>query len=162
MIFILGKHLTVAHQDHPGGEKRHGLGEYYTSLFRWGRKIFFVQVSAILLLAVLGSLVLSLPVVQTSLAKKVTDRINEDFGTNISIERVQLSLLSLNTGLKGIYIEDYKKDTLIYVQKLSTSILNLRGMANNKMEFGDIEVNGLYLNLKTYQDERFVSDTPDF
>jgi len=111
----------------------------------------------ILLLAVLGSLVLSLPVVQTSLAKKVTDRINEDFGTNISIERVQLSLLSLNTGLKGIYIEDYKKDTLIYVQKLSTSILNLRGMANNKMEFGDIEVNGLYLNLKTYQDEDFTN-----
>nr|WP_299345320.1 translocation/assembly module TamB domain-containing protein [Allomuricauda sp.] len=103
---------------------------------------------------VLGSLILSLPAVQTRLAKYATDSLNEEFGTNISIDRLSLSLFSLNTGLKGIYVEDYKQDTLIYIQKLSTSILNLQNMANGKMEFGEIDLDGLFFNLKTYKDER--------
>ena len=111
---------------------------------------------AILLILVLGSLVLSMPVVQTKLARYATDSLNEEFGTNIQIDRVSLSLFNLNAGLKGIYVEDYKQDTLFYIHKLTTSILNLRNMANNKMEFGDIEIDGLVFNLKTYLDE---SDT---
>ncbi|RIV74425.1 translocation/assembly module TamB [Flagellimonas aequoris] len=108
---------------------------------------------AILLFMVLGSLVLSMPVVQTKLAKYAMDSVNEEFGTNIQIDRVSLSLFNLNTGVKGIYVEDYKKDTLFYIHKLTTSILNLRNMANNKMEFGDIEVDGLVFNLRTYEGE---------
>ncbi|WP_240740133.1 translocation/assembly module TamB domain-containing protein [Flagellimonas allohymeniacidonis] len=88
------------------------------------------------------------------MAKYATDTLNAEFGTNISIDRLSLSLFSLNTGLKGIYVEDYKQDTLIYIQKLSTSILNLRNMANGKMEFGEIDLDGLFMNLKTYQGER--------
>ena len=102
---------------------------------------------------VLGSLILSIPAVQTRLGQYATKSLNEEFGTNINIERLSLSLFSLNTGLKGIYVEDYKKDTLAYIQKLSTSILNLRNMANGKMEFGDIDVNGLIFYLKTYEGE---------
>lgn len=105
---------------------------------------------------VLGSLILSIPAVQTRMAKYATKTLNEEFGTNININRLSLSLFNLNTGLKGIYVEDYKKDTLVYIEKLSTSILNLRNMANGKMEFGDIGVDGLFLSLKTYEGE---SDT---
>ena len=108
---------------------------------------------AILLIMVLGSLILSIPAVQTRLAKYATESLNKEFGTNISIDRVSLSLFNLNTGLKGIYVEDYKKDTLVYIHKLTTSILNLRNMSNGKMEFGDIEVDGLFFNLKTYAGE---------
>ena len=111
---------------------------------------------AIVLLLVLASLILSLPAVQTRLGKYATDSLNESFGTNIQIERVSVSLFNLNAGLKGIYVEDYKKDTLIYIHKVSTSILNLRNMANNKMEFGEMELDGLVFNLKTYEGE---SDT---
>ncbi|WP_420600883.1 translocation/assembly module TamB domain-containing protein [Flagellimonas sp.] len=103
---------------------------------------------------VLGSLILSLPVVQTKMAKYATKSLNEEFGTNINIDRLGLSLFNLNTGIKGIYVEDYKKDTLFYIQKLSTSILNIRNMMNGKMEFGDIDVDGLFMNLKTYEGER--------
>ncbi len=111
-------------------------------------------VLAILLIMVLGSLVLSIPAVQTRMAKYATESLNAEFGTNINIDRVSLSLFSLNTGIKGIYVEDYKKDTLAYIEKLTTSILNLRNMANGKMEFGDIAVDGLFFNLKTYEGER--------
>lgn len=102
----------------------------------------------------LGSVLLSLPVVQTSLAKYATTKLNDEFGTNIKIERLSLSLLTLNTSLKDVYVEDYRNDTLIYMQKLSTSILSIRNMVNGKMEFGDIEVDGLIFNLKTYYGEK--------
>ncbi|WP_106147099.1 translocation/assembly module TamB domain-containing protein [Flagellimonas meridianipacifica] len=102
---------------------------------------------------VLASLVLSIPAVQTRLGQYATKSLNEEFGTNISIERLSLSLFSLNTGLKGIYVEDHKKDTLAYIQKLSTSILNLRNMADGSMEFGDIELDGVIFHLKTYEGE---------
>ncbi|UII78011.1 translocation/assembly module TamB [Flagellimonas sp. HMM57] len=107
-----------------------------------------------LLILVLGSLILSIPAVQTRLANYATTSLNEEFGTNISIERVSLSLFNLNAGLKGIYVEDYKKDTLFYIQKLSTSILNLKNMADGTLEFGDIEADGLFFNMKTYEGER--------
>lgn len=106
---------------------------------------------AIILILVLGSLVLSMPSVQTKLGKYATDTLNQEFGTNIQIDRVSISLFNLNASLKGIYVEDYRQDTLFYIRKLSTSILNLRNMANNKMQFGDMEVDGLTFNLKTYQ-----------
>lgn len=106
-----------------------------------------------MLVAVLGTLVLSLPPVQTSLARYATEKLNNEFGTNIQIERASISLLTLNVTLKDIYVEDYKKDTLAYLQKLSTSVLSLRNMANGKLEFGDIDVDGLVFNLKTYKGE---------
>ena len=103
---------------------------------------------------IIGTLVMSLPVVQTKLAKYATNRLNNEFGTNIQINRLSFSFFTLNTTLKDIYIEDYKKDTLAYMQKMSTSILSLRNLRNGKMEFGDIDVNGLIFNLKTYEGER--------
>nr|WP_313809970.1 translocation/assembly module TamB domain-containing protein [Allomuricauda sp.] len=112
------------------------------------------MVLAILLIMVLGSLILSIPAVQTSMARYATKTLNEEFGTNINIDRVSLSLFSLNTGIKGIYVEDYKKDTLAYIEKLTTSILNLKNMADGRMEFGDIAVDGLFFNLKTYENEK--------
>jgi len=54
--------------------------------------------------------------------------------------------------MKGIYIEDYEKDTLFYVNELTTSILNVRNLANSKLEFGDINIDGLDFKLKTYKD----------
>ncbi|WP_343486639.1 translocation/assembly module TamB domain-containing protein [Allomuricauda sp. d1] len=107
----------------------------------------------ILVIGVLGTILLSLPMVQTSIADYATKRLNDEFGTNIQVERVSISLFTLNTTLKDVYVEDYQKDTLAYMQKLSTSILSLRNMANGRLEFGDIEVDGLLFNLKTYEGE---------
>jgi hypothetical protein len=100
----------------------------------------------------LGSIILSLPAVQTRFAKFATNSINEEYGTNINIDRLQFSLISWDTSLKGIYIEDYEKDTLFYVDNLTTSILNVRNLVSSKLEFGDIDVDGLDFKLKTYKD----------
>ncbi|MDO5980295.1 translocation/assembly module TamB domain-containing protein [Flavivirga spongiicola] len=96
---------------------------------------------------------LSIPPIQTSLGNYATKRINEDFGTNINIDKVGLQFNG-DVELKNIYIEDYKKDTLINITELNTSILNYRNLSNGKLEFGDIDIIDLVFNIKTYEGAR--------
>ncbi len=105
-----------------------------------------------LLICVLGTIILSLPPVQTRFAKFATKKINDTYGTNINIEKLKFSLITWDTNLEGIYIEDYEKDTLFYINDLTTSILNLKNLASSKLEFGDIAIDKLDFKLKTYKD----------
>ena len=97
-------------------------------------------------------LILSIPAVQTSLGRKATKRINEDFGTHINIGKVGLQLNG-DVEFKDIFIEDYKKDTLISIKELNTSILSFKNLYNGKLEFGDIDIMDLKFNVKTYKGE---------
>ncbi len=105
----------------------------------------------LLLIGVLGTFVLSLPIVQTSFARYAADTINTDFGTHISIDKLRISLISWDTNLKGVFIEDYQKDTLFYINDLTTSILSVRNLLKGQLEFGDIGIDELKFKLKTYQ-----------
>ena len=100
----------------------------------------------------MGTIILSLPPVQTRFAKFATKKINDTYGTNINIEKLKFSLITWDTNLEGIYIEDYEKDTLFYINDLTTSILNLKNLASSKLEFGDIAIDKLDFKLKTYKD----------
>jgi len=114
-------------------------------------------------------LLLSIPAVQTRLGKYATKTLNEDFGTNINIEKVGLQFNG-DIELINIYIEDYRNDTLISIDELNTSILSFRKLYNNKLTFGDIDIEGMIFNLKTYKGEvdtnldvfvaKFDEDTP--
>ena len=106
-----------------------------------------------MLILVLGSIVLSLPFVQTKLANYATSSINKEYGTNINIDKLRVSLISWDTSLKGIFIQDYKQDTLFYINELTTSILSIRNLIGGRLEFGDIEVDQLNFKLKTYKGE---------
>lgn len=106
----------------------------------------------LLLIIVLAIVFFSLPVVQTNIAKRVTKSINEKFNTNINIDRVGISLLG-NVSLRGVYVEDYKKDTLLYIRKLNTSILNVKRVIDGRPELGDVDVSNLTFNIKTYKGE---------
>ena len=97
---------------------------------------------------------LSLPFVQTSFAKYATNTINKDFGVNINIDKLRVSLISWDTNLEGVFIEDYKKDTLFYVDRLTTSVLSIRNLVNGQLEFGDIDIEKLDFKLKTYRDDK--------
>jgi hypothetical protein len=110
-------------------------------------------VAILLLLFIILVLILSIPAVQTSLGKKVTKRVNDDFGTNINIGKVGLQFNG-DIELKEIYVEDYKKDTLISINELNTSILSFKNLYNGKLVFGDIDIMGLIFNIKTYKGAR--------
>lgn len=114
-------------------------------------------------------LVLSIPYIQTLLGKYATNWVNEEFKTNINIDRVNLQF---NGGieLKSIYIEDYKKDTLISAAEINTSILRFGHLYKGKLVFGDITIKNLLFNINTYKGEtqtnldmfvdRFKNDNP--
>ena len=106
----------------------------------------------LLLICVLGTIILSLPAVQTRFAKYATSSINKEFGTNINIDKLRVSLISWDTSIKGIYIEDFRKDTLFYIDELSTSVLSVKNMMDGKLEFGEIDIDQLDFKLKTYKD----------
>ncbi|WP_419211053.1 translocation/assembly module TamB domain-containing protein [Maribacter sp. X9] len=94
-----------------------------------------------------------MPAVQTLLAKYATKRINTQYGTHINIDRLRVSLISWDTALEGVFVEDYRQDTLFYVNELKTSILSIGNLAQGNLEFGDIGVNQLNFKLRTYYGE---------
>ncbi|WP_243878595.1 translocation/assembly module TamB domain-containing protein [Winogradskyella pelagia] len=95
-------------------------------------------------------LILGIPAVQTKLGQYATKRLNEDFKTNINIGKVGLQLNG-DVELKEILIKDYKKDTLIAIGELNTSIVSFKNLYNSKLNFGDIDIQELTFNLKTYK-----------
>ena len=108
-----------------------------------------------MLLFIILVLILSIPPVQTALGKYATNRINEDYGTNINIGKIGLQFNG-DVELKEIYIEDHRQDTLIAISELNTSILNYGNLSAGKLNFGDIDIYDLIFYVKTYAGE---SDT---
>ena len=94
----------------------------------------------------------SIPAVQTKLARQVTDNLNEDFGTNLKISKVDLSLLG-SVSLKGIEIKDHHQDTLIYVERLRSSLLDIKRILENNIQLKSTSLKGVYVNVKNYRDE---------
>ncbi len=105
-----------------------------------------------MLLFLIVFLILGIPAVQTKLGKYATKRLNEDFKTDINIGKVGLQLNG-DIELKEILIRDYKKDTLIAIGELNSSIVSFSNLYNSKLNFGDIDIEDLVFNLKTYKGE---------
>ena len=101
---------------------------------------------------VLVVVLFSLPVVQTYLATIITNEINKTYKTNILIDKVDFSYLG-KIQLKGIHINDYRHNKMIDVAKLSTSIFSYKMAYNNKLNFDNIKVSNVYLNMVTYKGE---------
>lgn len=101
-------------------------------------------------------LVLSIPAVQTQLGKFATDKINKEFKTDINIGRIGLQING-DIELKNILIRDYRKDTLISVGELNSSIISFKNLVNTKLNFGDIRIQGVVFNLKTYKGEEITN-----
>jgi hypothetical protein len=98
------------------------------------------------------SILLSIAAVQTEIGGYVTNKINKDFDVNLTIEKVDLSFLG-SVQLKGIQIRDHHKDTLIFVQKLTTSLLNAKKIIDNELNLKSVSIDGADYHMKTYKGE---------
>ena len=105
-----------------------------------------------MILLALVSFLLSLSSVQTRLGKMATDFLRKDYNVDITVERVNLSSLR-NVELNDVLVKDHHADTLIYVQKLATSILSYTNLINGKLNFGQFSLEKFVLNMKTYKGE---------
>ncbi|WP_232505653.1 translocation/assembly module TamB domain-containing protein [Flavobacterium crassostreae] len=107
----------------------------------------------LLLLLLLSAIALSVPYVQTKIAQYFTQTINKDFGTNISMDGVRLSVFG-GVKLKNVLIKDHHQDTLIFTKIIHTNILDGKKLLDGDLLFGDIHLDGLIFNLKTYKNEK--------
>ncbi len=98
------------------------------------------------------SILLSIPQVQTFLGQLATSKINDNFGTDITIGQITANFKG-EVVLKNIMIKDHRRDTLIAASRLNTSVLNVRRMMDGDLNFGAINLDGLHFILRTYRGE---------
>jgi hypothetical protein len=97
-------------------------------------------------------IILSIPSVQTKIAKRVTDYLNESYGTDIQINRLGLNWKG-EVDIREIYIADHHQDTLIYAEQLQTDVNSFRNIINDNVSLGTIVLDNAFLNFKTYLGE---------
>ena len=105
-----------------------------------------------MLFLLLLSVLFSISPIQTKFGSYITQKINEDLGVNLTVDKVDFSLLG-TVSLRGIKIKDHHKDTLIFVDKLSTSILSANSILKNKFTLGPVYIENAYYHMKTYLGE---------
>ena len=91
---------------------------------------------------------LTMPAVQTKIAHYFTDSLNKDFGTNITIDEVAISVFG-GVKFKKVLILDHHKDTLIYSNRISTTILESKKLLNGDLIFDGLDVPGAASSIAT-------------
>ena len=89
---------------------------------------------------------------QTSLANKLAKEINNEFGTEIVINKATLSYTG-KVDLRDFLIRDHKHDTLIFFKNLYLSPSSIGKLVSSDLNFNSISVDGLDLKISTYLNE---------
>ncbi len=71
------------------------------------------------------AITLALPIVQTKIARYITESLNADFKTKISVEKVAINIFG-GVKLKKVLILDHHNKTLIYSDIITTDILSIK------------------------------------
>jgi hypothetical protein len=93
-----------------------------------------------------------MPSVQTKLATKLTNYLQETYNTEIAINRIGLNWRG-EIDAREIYIADHHQDTLIYGEQLQTNILSFANIIKGVNSFGNIKLTKAKFYVKTYKDE---------
>lgn len=105
-----------------------------------------------LLLFIILLIVFSIPSVQTSVARKITNSLKESKDVDITIGKVGITYLG-NLDLRDVLIRDHHQDTLIYSNKVATSFTSFKSLINNNPTLGSTTARNLQFDLKIYEGE---------
>ena len=115
-------------------------------------KILIRIVVALLLFFVFLLILFSIPAVQTSVAKRITNSIQERSDVDVSVGRVSLSYFG-KVKLNEVLIKDHHADTLLNIQEFRTSILGISNLINNNPNIGSSTAEGFIFKMKRYKGE---------
>ncbi len=107
---------------------------------------------SLVVVAILLSASLSLKPVKRFLGSEVSALLNEKYEVNLSIEEIDLSYLG-TIGLANTLIIDEHQDTLIALEYLESSLVNIHNLMNNNLNLNNVILRKGVFNLKTYQGE---------
>src|SRR5690606_2062751 len=112
-----------------------------------------IYIFLLLLILIVGlAIALSLPSVQTSLARFATGKINEKFDIKTNISTVSIDL-SGTVKLGDVWVKDDQDSILMKVDNLQTNILDVRSLVGGQLFFGNTKVNNLDFHITTYQND---------
>lgn len=118
------------------------------------KKISLRIIVGLLLLLLILSTILSLPFFQTYLGKYATNALNETYGTNLTIDKLTFTAFG-SVKLKSVLIRDHHQDTLFFIKRLNTSILNFSLLYDNGHPYlGAVIFDGLDCKLTQYKGEK--------
>lgn len=86
------------------------------------------------------------------MGREVTALLNEKYQVNLSIDEIDLSYLG-TVGLANTLIIDEHQDTLIALEYLETSVVNIHNILNNNLKLNNVVLRNGVFNLKTYKGE---------
>ncbi len=108
-------------------------------------KILLYIILSLIGLNVLLFILLSIPAVQQKVADFAVNELKTKLNTEIAIEEVRLKLFNQAT-LKGIYIEDQAKDTLLYAQSLDVTLSPWEFIKSNTLAITSITADDFLIN----------------
>ncbi|MFV0536332.1 MAG: translocation/assembly module TamB domain-containing protein [Dysgonomonas sp.] len=109
-------------------------------------RIFLYIVLGFIGLNVLLFALLSIPAVQKKVADFAVDQLKSTLKTEVSIDEVRLKLFNKAT-LKGIYIEDQSKDTLLYAHNLEVRLSPWEFIKSSKLAITGIDLDDFVINI---------------
>lgn len=95
---------------------------------------------------------LALPIVQTKIAQNLMGKLNNQFGTQIYIERVDITIFG-RVSLKNVSVTDNHDEKFIRIGSLKTNLLDLNELLEVRLFFGNAIADDLYFNIHTYKGE---------
>ena len=106
-------------------------------------KVFSAAVLLLIILPVFLSLLLDIPAVQNFVVHKAAEVVSRKLETTVSIDRVDIGIFS-KIKVQGFYVEDYGRDTLLYVGKLDAYVTGFGifggGLAFSRGEIADAKL----------------------
>ncbi len=79
--------------------------------------------------------------------------LRKEYKADINVEQVSVSIFG-GVKLKKVFVRDYRKDTLFSAKSIKTNVLSFQKLYNGDLLFGEIRIDSLYFNLKTYKGEK--------
>ncbi|AHM60862.1 hypothetical protein D770_13040 [Flammeovirgaceae bacterium 311] len=116
----------------------------------------------LLALLVLIVILLQIPAVQTKVTQKVADNFAEQWGTTVSIGKVNIRFFETAT-LQDIYIEDLAGDTLLWAGFVKADI-GAFALLDSRLTLDEIALEDAYINMYRHQDSakfnyEFIADS---
>ena len=108
-------------------------------------KILAFVILGIILLNVVLFAVFSIPSVQKFAANFTLDKLKPKLNTEISIDKIRIRLFN-RVEIGGLYVEDQKKDTLLYAERLSARV-NIWNLIGNRLSIEAVRLDNFTGNI---------------
>ena len=103
-------------------------------------------------LSLVGLLVISIPSFQMRFVNLLTEKINQNFRTEIKVEGVSVAFDGA-VNLSSFFIADHHSDTLFFAKKFKTDLYSLRQWVNGNLFFSKTQLEDVFLKVIEYEGE---------